>query len=108
MNAGLKAVSALLGNARYEVIPTNSIEETVLSSVPLEVTLTVTASPTKGLEATIALAERLRAHGYVVVPHISARLVVDAPHPVSYTHLDVYKRQGWRSPTTCACRCPSW
>jgi methylenetetrahydrofolate reductase (NADPH) len=80
MNAGLKAVSALLGNARYEVVPTNSIEETVLSSVPLEVTLTVTASPTKGLEATIALAERLRAHGYVVVPHISARLVVDAPH----------------------------
>jgi methylenetetrahydrofolate reductase (NADPH) len=80
MNAGLKAVSALLGNARYEVIPTNSIEETVLSSVPLEVTLTVTASPTKGLEATIALAERLRAHGYVVVPHISARLVVDAAH----------------------------
>jgi methylenetetrahydrofolate reductase (NADPH) len=80
MNAGLKAVSALLGNARYEVVPTNSIEETVLSSVPLEVTLTVTASPTKGLEATIALAERLRAHGYVVVPHISARLVVDAAH----------------------------
>jgi methylenetetrahydrofolate reductase (NADPH) len=80
MNAGLKAASALLNNARYEVIPTNSIEETVLSCVPIDVTLTVTASPTKGLEASIALAERLRAHGYVVVPHVSARLVVDNAH----------------------------
>jgi methylenetetrahydrofolate reductase (NADPH) len=44
------------------------------------VTLTVTASPTKGLEATIALAERLRHHGYTVVPHVSARLVVDTSH----------------------------
>jgi methylenetetrahydrofolate reductase (NADPH) len=78
MNTGLKAASTLLGHARYEVIPTNSIEEAVLSSVPLDVTLTVTASPTKGLEATIALAERLRAHGYVVVPHVSARLVMDS------------------------------
>jgi methylenetetrahydrofolate reductase (NADPH) len=80
MNRGLKTASALLEHPRYEVIPTDAIEETVLSSVPREVTMTVTASPTKGLEATISLAERLRSHGYVVVPHISARLVIDEAH----------------------------
>ena len=80
MSAGLKAASRLLAHSRFEVIPTDSIEELVLEWVPKEVTLTVTASPTKGLEATIALAERLRQHGYSVVPHISARLVVDNGH----------------------------
>ncbi len=80
MSAGLKAASRLLANSRFEVIPTDSIEELVLEWVPKEVTLTVTASPTKGLEATIGLAERLRQHGYSVVPHISARLVVDNGH----------------------------
>ena len=80
MSAGLKAASRLLANSRFEIIPTDSIEESVLEWVPKEVTLTVTASPTKGLEATIALAERLRQHGYSVVPHISARLVVDNGH----------------------------
>lgn len=80
MSAGLKAAAHLITNARFEVIPTDSIEEAVLASVPREVTLTVTASPTKGLEATISLAERLRLQGYSVVPHISARLVVDNAH----------------------------
>ena len=26
----------------------------------------------------------------------------DVSEPVSYTHLDVYKRQGWRSPAACS------
>ena len=40
--------------------------------------LTVTASPTKGLEPTLGLVESLSRHGYAVVPHLSARLVADA------------------------------
>jgi methylenetetrahydrofolate reductase (NADPH) len=76
----LSAVESLLISPRYEVIPTDSIEESVVASVPLDVTLTVTASPTKGLEATISLAQRLCRHGYQVVPHISARLVRDDAH----------------------------
>ncbi|MGA2968521.1 MAG: methylenetetrahydrofolate reductase [Acidimicrobiales bacterium] len=80
MSAGLKAAGQLVANSRFEVIPTDSIEESVLAAVPREVTLTVTASPTKGLDATISLAEKLRQHGYEVVPHISARLVVDDTH----------------------------
>jgi methylenetetrahydrofolate reductase (NADPH) len=44
------------------------------------VTITVTASPRRGIEATIGLAERLGQHGYQVVPHISARLIRDDAH----------------------------
>ncbi|MPZ85804.1 MAG: 5,10-methylenetetrahydrofolate reductase [Actinophytocola sp.] len=69
-----------LRDVRYEVIPTNTIEARVAESVPLEVTITVTASPTKGLGPTLDLAERLAERGYRVVPHLSARLVVDERH----------------------------
>ncbi|MGH3472847.1 MAG: methylenetetrahydrofolate reductase, partial [Nocardioidaceae bacterium] len=39
------------------------------------VVLTVTASPTKGLAATLDLTERLVGHGYTVVPHLAARMI---------------------------------
>jgi methylenetetrahydrofolate reductase (NADPH) len=74
------ALAELLRNARYEVIPTNTIEEKVLESVPKGVTIAVTASPAKGLDATMDLAERFAKHGYRVVPHISARLIADDVH----------------------------
>ena len=71
------AVTALrlLAHARYEVLPTPTIEEKVRTSVPLDVGVTVTASPSKGLEDTLALAERFAAAGYAVVPHLAARMV---------------------------------
>jgi methylenetetrahydrofolate reductase (NADPH) len=65
----------LLENARYEVLPTASTEEKVLEHVPRDRTVTVTASPSKGLEATLDLAERLAGHGYATVPHLAARMV---------------------------------
>jgi methylenetetrahydrofolate reductase (NADPH) len=65
----------LLGNARYEVLPTASTEEKVLQHLPPERHVTITASPGKGLEATFDLAERLTGHGYVVVPHLAARMI---------------------------------
>jgi methylenetetrahydrofolate reductase (NADPH) len=37
--------------------------------------VTVTASPSMGLERTVDLAERLTAEGYDVVPHLAARMV---------------------------------
>jgi methylenetetrahydrofolate reductase (NADPH) len=70
-------VAELLHHSRYEVLPLDGIEEQVLAYVPREVTLTVTASPTKGLGPTFDLAERLVGQGYDVVPHLSARLVRD-------------------------------
>jgi methylenetetrahydrofolate reductase (NADPH) len=65
----------LLENARYEVLPTPSAEDTLLEHVPRDRTITVTASPSKGLESTFELAERLSGHGYDVVPHVAARMV---------------------------------
>src|SRR5208282_5858931 len=77
---GLRQAAGLLHRARYEVLPTKSAEQAVLESVPREVTVTVTASPTRGLEPTLELTEHLAGHGYHVVPHLSARLVRDRSH----------------------------
>ena len=77
---GLRLAVAAVGAARYEVIPTPSIEREVLEYVPRDVTVTVTASPTRGLDATLELAGRLKAEGFAVVPHVSARLVRDVAH----------------------------
>jgi methylenetetrahydrofolate reductase (NADPH) len=71
---------ALLERPRYEILPVDGIEEQVLAHVPPEVTVTITASPARGLEATLALTERLAARGVRVVPHVSARLVRDPAH----------------------------
>jgi methylenetetrahydrofolate reductase (NADPH) len=71
-------IAELVERSRFEILPLDGIEERVLAVVPRGVTLTVTASPTKGLEPTLALAEALVGHGYAVVPHLSARLVSDA------------------------------
>ena len=67
----------LLANARYEVLPTASIEEVVLEHLATDLELTITASPSKGLEATLDLAERLTGHGFTTVPHLAARMVRD-------------------------------
>ena len=69
-----------LRRPRYEVIPLQGVEEAVVEHVPKDVKLTVTASPKKGIETTLEFAERLSNQGYQVVPHLSARLVVDEAH----------------------------
>jgi methylenetetrahydrofolate reductase (NADPH) len=65
----------LLSSARYEVLPTASAEQAVLTCLPPGFTVTITASPSKGLEATLALAERLAAAGFDAVPHLAARMI---------------------------------
>jgi methylenetetrahydrofolate reductase (NADH) len=72
-----QTLQRLLEHARYEVLPTATTEEKVLASVPRDVAVTVTASGTKGLEATLSLAESLAGHGYVAVPHLAARMIHD-------------------------------
>jgi methylenetetrahydrofolate reductase (NADPH) len=69
------SIRAALESARYELLPTPKVEAAVVASVPTAVTLTVTASPTKGIDATVDLAERMIGHGYDVVPHLAARMV---------------------------------
>jgi methylenetetrahydrofolate reductase (NADPH) len=70
----------LLARPRYEVLPLDDVVEQVLVHVPLDVKLTVTASPRRGIGHTIDVAERLSGHGYEVAPHVSARLVADRHH----------------------------
>jgi methylenetetrahydrofolate reductase (NADPH) len=65
----------MLTSARYEVLPTGTIEDKVLEHLPRGFTVTVTASPAKGIEATLALTERLAKAGYRAVPHLAARMV---------------------------------
>jgi methylenetetrahydrofolate reductase (NADPH) len=77
---GLRHALPLLRAARYEVFPSGTVELQVLESVPRTVPVTVTASPTRGLDPTLELTERLRAEGYQVVPHIAARQVRDRAH----------------------------
>ena len=77
---GLARVAPLLRSPRYEVFPAASTEQAVLDWVPRELTVTVTASPARGLEPTLALATALAGHGYTAVPHVTARLVRDDAH----------------------------
>ena len=79
-DASKKALVAFLRSPRYEVLPTEDVEERVVASVPRDVTMTITASPRRGIDSTIGLATRLAGHGFVVVPHLSARLIRDESH----------------------------
>jgi methylenetetrahydrofolate reductase (NADPH) len=74
------ALTELLHRSRFEVLPLDGIEDQVLQHLPKDTKVTVTASPRKGLEATLDLSERLAHAGYAVVPHLSARLVRDRSH----------------------------
>src|SRR5215212_7188320 len=74
------SVADLLRNSRFELLPLDGIEEQVVEHLATDVKVTVTASPRKGLEATLDLSERLSRAGYPVVPHLSARLVRERAH----------------------------
>jgi methylenetetrahydrofolate reductase (NADPH) len=71
------SLGSLLRSPRYEIFPTDDILDVVARTVPHEVTITVTASPRRGLPATVQLAIRLARLGYTAIPHISARLIRD-------------------------------
>jgi len=79
-SASREALTRFLSHPRYEVLPTEEAGDLVRRNVPTEATITVTSSPRRGIEATLALAEKLAAGGYAVVPHLAARLVRDEPH----------------------------
>jgi methylenetetrahydrofolate reductase (NADPH) len=72
-----RRLAEFLRHPGYEVIPLAGVEESVVEHVPRNISLTVTASPGKGMPATVDLAERLAAHGFDVSPHLSARLIRD-------------------------------
>lgn len=63
----------LLDGVVFEIIPMkNAFEKAV--DLPAGALVSVTASPVKGMEATVELSEQLADRGYRVIPHLSARL----------------------------------
>jgi methylenetetrahydrofolate reductase (NADPH) len=75
------AVADLLRSPTFELIPLKNVMDQA-AFVPSGATVSVTASPTKGLEATVEIAVQLQAEGFRVVPHLSARMVRDRAHLV--------------------------
>lgn len=73
------ALAGLLRSPTFELIPLKNAMDQA-EHLPAGATVSVTASPTKGLEATVELAARLRLAGFSVVPHLSARMVRDRAH----------------------------
>ena len=72
-----EVLASFLRSPRYEVLPTDDAAERVAAYVPPQVTITVTASPRRGMPATVLLAVQLARMGYRAVPHLSARMIRD-------------------------------
>ena len=68
-----------LENAYMEIIPVPGIEERLGTLQPNK-HLAVTCSPTKGVDETIKLTEKLIAQGFQVIPHIAAKCVSGEKH----------------------------
>lgn len=66
-----------LERPRYEILPLSGAEDAVREHAPGDAKLTVTASVSKGMAATVDLSTRLASQGWDVVPHVSARLIAD-------------------------------
>lgn len=66
------ALAPLLAAPRFEVLPLPGVLDRV-AVLPGGSTVTVTASPSRGVEATVATAEALCAAGFRAVPHLAAR-----------------------------------
>jgi methylenetetrahydrofolate reductase (NADPH) len=72
-------VARVLRAPTFELVPLkNALEQAAF--LPAGATVSVTASPAKGIEATVALCEQLQGLGFRAVPHLSARMIRDRAH----------------------------
>ena len=110
-DATAKRIKEDLEKSYMEIIPVPGIEDKV-DPLPSDMYLAVTCSPTKGVDETLDLSEKLIGKGFKVTPHIASKCVSgekhleviikkldqlgiksifvpggDRPEPVSYTHL---------------------
>jgi methylenetetrahydrofolate reductase (NADPH) len=69
----------LIADARYEVVPMKSLHAQI-PHLPAGCSVSVTCSPTKGIEPTLELSAELNGAGHHAVPHIAARLVEGREH----------------------------
>jgi methylenetetrahydrofolate reductase (NADPH) len=77
--AGREGLARALSEATFELLPLKSAAAQS-AFIPAGTWVSVTASPSKGLDATIDLAVALQARGYRAIPHLSARMVRDRAH----------------------------
>lgn len=73
------AIRRVLEEAKFELIPLKGVLDQA-AHLPNGATVSVTASPAKGMDATLDLAAELQQRGFNVIPHVSARLVRDRDH----------------------------
>jgi methylenetetrahydrofolate reductase (NADPH) len=73
------ALRRLVADPLFELIPlTTALAKA--EALPRGASVTVTASPTHGIESTFDLAEALQAEGHEATPHLSAHTVRDRAH----------------------------
>lgn len=72
-----RTVRGWLERPRYEVLPVAGVVDEIAAELATPATITVTASPTRGLTPTLEVAEQVAELGHRVVPHLSARLLRD-------------------------------
>ena len=73
------AMRALVAAPKFELIPLKNAMDAA-AALPERATVTVTASPSHGIESTVELAEHLAANGHDAVPHLSAHMIRDRAH----------------------------
>lgn len=73
------ALAARVANPIYELVPVGGLEAAA-AALPPHASVTVTASPRRGVTATLDAAEWLAAHGHDVCPHLAARSIRDRAH----------------------------
>ena len=72
-------LARVLADPTFELIPLKNVREQA-AALPRGATVSVTASPGKGIEATVELAVELEGSGLRAIPHLSARMIRDRAH----------------------------
>jgi methylenetetrahydrofolate reductase (NADPH) len=73
------ALRTLVATPKFELIPLSNAAERI-DELPHAAAVTVTASPSHGIEATLDLAEQVAERGHAVEPHLSAHMIRDRAH----------------------------
>jgi methylenetetrahydrofolate reductase (NADPH) len=75
-DAGRAALREVLADPIFELLPLKSLPDQI-AHLPPGALVSVTASPAKGIDATVDQAARLQADGFRAIPHLSARMIAD-------------------------------
>ena len=70
------ACRTALADPIFELLPLKNLPDQI-PYLPAGARVSVTASPAKGIDATVDWAGRLQADGFRAIPHLSARMIAD-------------------------------